>query len=349
LLLADALTHEWTAREIEDALKLEDPKPLFEAADFVRRSFCGDEIHRRGLIEFSNRCVRNCAYCGLRRSNRALPRYRMTDSEIVAAAREAQRLGYKTVVLQSGEDPGVRTPALCRLVERIRRAADLAITLSVGERTFEELRSLKEAGASRYLLRFETSDRALFRFLKPDGDWNRRMDNLHWLKSLGYEVGSGCMVGLPGQTQASLAQDLLLMKKLDFDMIGVGPFIPHPETPLKDAPAGTVDQVLRVVALVRLVTKNTHIPATTALGSIHPTGRQLALQCGANVIMPNVTPAKYRKLYEIYPNKICLTEQPRECSGCTGRMIHGLGRTIGAGYGGSLKRAVLPQDVQSSR
>jgi len=188
------------------------------------------------------------------------------------------------------------------------------------------------------LMRFETSNPGLYARLRPGHSLEKRLEGLETLRALGYQVGSGCMVGLPGQTPEDLAGDLLLMKKMDLDMVGVGPFIPHPETPLKNSPQGDLKLTLKFVALVRLVTKNTHIPATTALGSIHPFGRQMALQGGANVIMPNVTPEKYRKLYEIYPNKICITERPSDCAGCVGNMIHSLGRKIARDFGHSLKQ-----------
>lgn len=332
--------HQWTKEELVIALQKDDPCDIGQKADLLREAVCGNEVHRRGLIEFSNYCSRNCSYCGLRRDNRKLTRYRMTEEEIVESSRHAQKLGYRTVVLQSGEDGGLKTEDLCWIIEKIKNRTGLAVTLSVGEKTKEEYRQLKDAGADRYLMRFETSNKALYERLKPGASFGRRLQCLTELRELGYQVGSGCMVGMPGQTLGDLADDLLLMKKLDLDMVGVGPFIPHPETPLKDETQGDFQLTLKFLALVRLVTQNTHIPATTALGSIHPFGRQMALQRGANVIMPNVTPPKYRKFYEIYPNKICITEKPSDCAGCVGSMIHSLGRKIASGPGDSLK--VLP-------
>lgn len=329
--------HVWGKEELIQALKAGDGSEISKKADSLREKICGDAVHRRGLIEFSNYCSRNCHYCGLRRDNAKVTRYRMSGEEIVEAAQNAKELGYGTVVLQSGEDSAFKTGALCRTVEKIKQATNLAVTLSVGEKTKEEFRQLKDAGSDRYLMRFETSNPGLYARLRPGHSLKKRLEGLEGLRELGYQVGSGCMVGLPGQTHEDLAGDLLLMKKMDLDMVGVGPFIPHPETPLKDSPQGDLKLTLKFVALVRLVTRNTHIPATTALGSIHPFGRQMALQGGANVIMPNVTPEKYRKLYEIYPNKICITEKPSDCSGCVGSMIHSLGRKIGKGFGHSLK------------
>lgn len=333
--LKKILSHEWTREEIIRALE-SDGSGLFKKADRVREAVCGDEIHRRGLIEFSNVCSQNCSYCGLRKENKKLERYRMGTHEILKCAKEAEKMGYGSVVLQSGED-AFNTDVLCSVVRAIKEETKLAITLSVGEKSYKEYQRLKEAGADRYLLRFETSNPTLYALLRPGKHLHFRLACLQFLKDLHYQVGSGCMIGLPGQTTADLADDLLLLKKLDLDMIGVGPFIPHPETPLQHDASGTLELVLKFIALVRLITKNTHIPATTALGSIHPLGRQMALLRGANILMPNVTPEKYRRFYEIYPNKICITEKPADCSGCIGGMIHSLGRKIGHGPGHSLK------------
>lgn len=329
--------HAWSREELVAILESSDSEQLFRRADRLRKMVCGDDVQRRGLIEFTNYCGRECCYCGLRRKNRKLYRYRMQPEEIIASARAAQAMGYGSVVLQGGEDGGFSLNDLCRVIETIKQETDLALTLSVGEQSRDTYQLFREAGADRYLLRFETSNSALFASLRPGTSLSRRLECLMDLRDLGYQVGSGCMIGLPGQTLQDLADDLLLIRKLDLDMVGVGPFIPHPETPLADAAAGSLDLVLRFVALVRLVSVDTHIPATTALGSIHPMGRQLALQCGANVIMPNVTPQKYRQYYEIYPNKICLTEKPSDCAGCTGSMIHALGRKLARGPGHSLK------------
>jgi biotin synthase len=275
---------------------------LCRQACAIRKECVGDRVYLRGIIAFSNYCSRDCLYCGLRRGNTALKRYRMSPDEIEACARAARRLGIRTIVLQSGEDSGLGIEALCDMVRRVK-ALDGAVTLSVGERTYADYRSLKGAGADRYLLKFETSDEALFARLKPDSSYHARMRCLEWLRELGYQVGSGIMVGLPGQTPESIADDILSFEKLDLDMIGVGPFIAHPHTPLAGAPAVPIEQVLKAVALTRIVTRNTHIPATTATGSIDAAGRERALRAGANVVMPDITPPQYRSLYEIYPGK----------------------------------------------
>ncbi len=315
----------------------EEKKYLFRRADEIRETYCGNEVHIRGIIEFSNYCIRDCTYCGLRKSNRKLHRYRMTIQEIFEVAKKAKEMDFKTVVLQSGEDPYYRIEDLCLLTEKIKTELNLAVTVCIGERTREEYRMMREAGADRYLLKFETSDPVLYARLKPDSSYENRFRCLEWLRELGYQVGSGNMVGLPGQTIESLAEDILLFKELDLDMIGIGPFIPHPDTPLRNTKTGTLDMTLKVLAITRIVTKNTHLPATTAVGTIDLFGRQKALQCGANVIMPNVGPQRYRKDYQIYPNKICIFENADHCHSCIEEMIESLGRTVSSGFGHSLK------------
>jgi biotin synthase len=310
---------------------------LFKFANDVRTRYCGDEIHLRGLIEFSNYCARDCLYCGLRKGNKAVVRYRLADKEIIEIAKSAAGLNYKTIVLQSGEDKAYSIEQLCQIVKQIKQQTDCAITLSLGERSFADYEKLRQAGADRYLLRFETSNEELFKKLKPDSDYKIRMQCLKNLKQIGFQVGSGCMIGLPGQTNELIAEDILLMLDLDLDMIGIGPFIPNPETPLHSKAKGTIEMMRKVIALVRIITKNTHLPATTAVGSIDPEGRQKVLCCGANVIMPNLTPQEYREHYRIYPDKICVKEQPGDCHSCVGAMTISLGRTIAQGFGHSLK------------
>ncbi len=320
-----------TKRQIIHLLKEKDEsvvQDLFEEADRIRKEFAGDTVHLRGLIEFSNYCRRDCLYCGLRKSNQRAVRYRMTTAEILTAAVQAGHLGFQTVVLQSGEDPGYSIGVLCDLVRKIKGGTGAAVTLSIGERSYEDYKRLREAGADRYLLRFETSDPLLFGALKPDSVYANRFQCLRWLSELGYQAGSGNMVGLPGQSVESLADDILTFKELELAMVGLGPYIPHPDTPLRDSANGTIDRVLRVTALTRIVTKNAHLPATTATGTIDPQGRQKALQCGANVLMPNVTPLRYREHYRIYPGKICVSEEPHKCRSCAESMVAGLGRTV---------------------
>jgi biotin synthase len=322
---------------------------LWRRADDVRQRHVGGEVHLRGLIELSNHCVRLCAYCGLRAANRALVRYRMSEAEVMDCVGKAVEYGYGTVVLQSGEDPEIEAGWMGRLVRRIKSQTPLAVTLSLGERSDEELAAWRDAGADRYLLRFETSNGRLYRRLHParPGDSRDRLAILAVLRRLGYEVGSGVMIGLPGQTYEDLAQDIELFGRLDLDMIGVGPFLVHPDTPLADAawqPAAPDGQQVpstelmayKVIALARLACPRANIPATTALATLNSqNGRELGLVRGANVVMPNLTPPQYRRLYEIYPGKACIAETGEACHACLTARIEGLGRETGAGRGDS--------------
>jgi biotin synthase len=276
---------------------------LFSAADKVRKEQVGDEIFLRGIIEFSNHCERNCLYCGLRKGNANLSRYRMSEDEIIATAEQIKNTGVPTVVLQSGEDSFYSQDIVCRLIERIRKETDLIITLSIGERALNDYKAFQQAGANRYLLKHETASLELYRYLRPGCEWEYRLQCLRRLKELGFETGTGNMVGLPGQTPEILADDLLVMKLLDADMLGIGPFIAHPDTPLAGIGNDDLELTLRVLALVRLITRNTNIPATTALATLHPQGRLLALQAGANVVMPDFTPEIYKTRYDIYPGR----------------------------------------------
>ncbi|PKN31653.1 MAG: [FeFe] hydrogenase H-cluster radical SAM maturase HydE, partial [Deltaproteobacteria bacterium HGW-Deltaproteobacteria-20] len=314
-------------------LREDDParlERLWAAADETRRRHVGDEVHLRGLIEISNHCVRACGYCGLRSANREIERYRMNADEILACARAAKEYGWGTVVIQSGEDYGITTAWLAQVVRAVKAETGLAVTLSLGERPDEDLVAWRAAGADRYLLRFETSDDELYRLIHPDlpGRVSDRMRMLRTLRRVGYEAGSGIMVGIPGQTYASVADDILLFGQLDLDMIGVGPYIAHPSTPLGDRswvrPISADEQipgdeltVYKVVALTRLIRPDANIPSTTALATINKTdGRELGLQRGANVVMPNLTPPEYRAKYEISPDKACVNETAEMCRGC---------------------------------
>lgn len=316
----------------------EDIARLLGAADAVRRRYCGDEVHIRGLIEFSNICARNCKYCGLRAGNAEVDRYRMTPEEIVETSLGVASKGIRTVVLQSGEDPWYTAERMAGIIRSIKSQADVAITLCLGERSHEEYRIMREAGADRYLLRHETSNPELYARLHPGMSLQSRLNCLYDLKALGYQVGAGSMVGLPGQTIEDLADDVIFVRDFEADMVGIGPFIPHPNTPLADCPGGTLEMTLKMVALTRIATRNAHIPATTAVGSIDEFGREKALMAGANIVMPNYTPLKYRVNYEIYPNKRCITEDPMLCDGCMRARIESIGRKVGEGHGHSLKR-----------
>ena len=309
---------------------------LYRRADDVRREAVGDAVHLRGLIEFSNICRNDCLYCGIRRGNRQVQRYRMTDEELVETAKRAAALGFQTIVLQSGEDMHFDQARMCHIIEQIKRL-DVALTLSVGERDYGDFKAFREAGADRYLMRIETTDRDLYNRLNPGMSWERRHECLLMIRDLGYELGSGIMVGLPGQTVESIADDLLYLKDIGIDMAGIGPFIPHPETPLAGEAGGTLEQALRTMAVMRLLMPDINIPATTAMESLHPQGRIMALQAGANVVMPNVTEGEYRRLYELYPGKICVNDTPAHCRSCIGLKIRSIGRTIGPGRGGHEK------------
>jgi biotin synthase len=322
---------------------------LWQAADRTRQQYVGAEVHLRGLVELSNYCVRLCGYCGLRAPNRQLERYRMTEEEILECARKAVQFGYGTVVLQSGEDPGLTCEWLVNLIRRLKAETPLAVTLSLGEREDDELTAWREAGADRYLLRFETSNRRLYEAIHPprNGKVSDRLATLQKLRELDYEVGSGAMIGIPGQTYDDLADDIELFAALDLDMIGVGPYLVHPETPLADArnrltvpeaeqvPA-TELMTYKVLALTRLKCPRANIPATTALATLNiAQGRELGLERGANIVMPNLTPPQYRINYEIYPGKACLRETADQCNTCLCGRIASIGRTVGTGRGDS--------------
>ncbi|MGC8778220.1 MAG: [FeFe] hydrogenase H-cluster radical SAM maturase HydE [Candidatus Caldatribacteriaceae bacterium] len=321
-----------TLLECEDQEVLE---RLFVLSDQKRQRYVGDEVHLRGLVEFSNVCRKNCLYCGLRRDNRHLKRYRMSEEEIYAVGAQIARLGIKTIVLQSGEDPAYDAKTMERIIRRLKKL-HVAVTLSIGERTKEEYARWREAGADRYLLKQETFDPELFRKLHPDDDYEKRLECQHILKTLEYQVGSGNMVGLPGQTPEMLARDIKSFQAWDFDMLGIGPFIPHPDTPFGTLPREEEQKfslTLKTLALTRILTRDTLLPATTALGTLIPGGRERALRCGANVLMPNCTPLKYREHYTIYPGKICLTEEWGSCLPCMEKMVEKMGRTISRDYG----------------
>lgn len=305
---------------------------LLKRADRIRKKYVGDAIHLRGLIEFSNICRNNCLYCGIRRGNGKVARYRMEEDELVETARRAAALGFKTVVMQSGEDMYYTQEKMCRIIEAIKKF-DVAVTLSVGERSYGDYKAFREAGTDRYLMRIETTDKDLYHRLDPGMSWQHRYECLLMIKELGYELGSGIMVGLPGQSLESIAADLMFLRRLGVDMAGIGPFIPHPETPLAGEPGGSLHLALRTMAIMRLLLPDINIPATTAMESLHPDGRMMALQGGANVVMPNVTEGEYRKLYELYPGKICVNDTPVHCRSCISRKILSIGRTIGTGYG----------------
>ena len=334
---------QWLREERPSALQ-----DLFAQADAVRKRYVGDAVHLRGLIEVSSHCRRQCMYCGLRRENRNLARYRMNRDEILDCAREAVALGYGTVVMQAGEDDALTAEWIAEIVRWIKRETPLAVTLSLGERSEGDLQLWRDAGADRYLLRFETSDLDLFRAIHPEqypGSPDR-LTLLRRLKRLGYEAGGGVMVGIPGQSFQSLADDVLTFCDLDLDMIGIGPYISHPATPLgsgrlqpfidpeQQVPASE-EMVYKMVALARIVCPTANIPSTTALATINKShGRKQGLLVGANVVMPNLTPVKHRAFYQIYPAKACIDESAADCNQCLRGQITSLGRFAGRTQGG---------------
>jgi biotin synthase len=335
--------HNWLREQNPDRLD-----QLWQQADLTRQQVVGDAVHLRGLIEISNHCVRQCEYCGLRSNRKTLQRYRMDEQEIMRCVAQAVEFGYGTVVIQAGEDYGIKTQWLADIINRIKSQTPLAVTLSMGERPVEDLRTWRQAGADRYLLRFETSDPRLYQKIhppQPSQTWDR-LDLLTELRKLGYEVGSGVMIGIPGQTFDSLAVDIDMFRRLDLDMIGVGPYISHPDTPLarrqpspdlppEDQVPNSELMVYKVIALARIVCPEANIPSTTALATINiASGRELGLSRGANVVMPNLTPTKYRQLYEIYPDKACIHETAGHCHNCLQQRIESLGRHIATGPGG---------------
>lgn len=309
---------------------------LFEAANRVRKKYVGDEVHLRGIIEFSNICKRNCVYCGLRKSNENIKRYRLNPYEIIELAHKAMGYGYKSIVLQSGEDSYYTVEMLRHIILNIKKT-NMAVTLSLGEKTFEEYKAYKEAGADRYLLRIETTDKELYEDLDPGMMHEERKRCLSDLKSLGYEVGTGNLVGLPNQTIESIADDILFFKEVDADMIGLGPFISNEDTPLKGFKADNFMISMKVMALVRLLLPDSNIPATTAMESLNKNGRIIALSSGANIVMPNITEGEYRKLYAIYPGKICINETPKQCWNCITGKIASIGRTVSKELGSRAK------------
>lgn len=288
---------------------------LEEEADRLRRQYYGNKVYVRGLIEISNYCKNDCFYCGIRRSNGDCERYRLTEEEILDCCREGYELGFRTFVLQGGEDWNFNDSNLCSLIKQIKvNHSECAVTLSLGERSNESYRKLKEAGADRYLLRHETATKIHYELLHPeDMSFENRMRCLYALKQLGYQTGCGIMVGSPEQTMGDLARDLVFIGKFKPAMCGIGPFIPHHATPFADQPAGTLEQTLYLLSIIRLLVPDVLLPATTALGTIHPQGRELGIQAGANVVMPNLSPASVRKKYELYNNKLTTGQESAQC------------------------------------
>lgn len=293
----------------------EDSQYLFSLAVQQRRRYYGDNVFVRGLIEFTNYCKNDCLYCGIRRSNKNAVRYRLTKEQILSCCDEGYRLGFRTFVLQGGEDEFFSDEYICSIVSLIKlKYPDCAVTLSIGEKEYISYKKFFDAGADRYLLRHETADNEHYQRLHPHNmSPDHRKQCLLDLKSIGYQVGCGFMVGLPYQTEWNLADDMIYIKKLAPQMVGIGPFISQHDTPFSQMESGTLDQTLFMLGLVRLTVPNVLLPATTALGTIHPFGRELGIQAGANVVMPNLSPRSVRDKYLLYDNKLCTDSEAAEC------------------------------------
>lgn len=318
----------------EELLKLlstnEYDSELHTLANEVRREIYGEDVYIRGLIEISNYCKNDCYYCGIRRGNKSAVRYRLTKDDILACCEEGYKLGFRTFVMQGGEDPYYTDDVMCGIVSAVReRYSDCAITLSLGERSYESYLALYNAGANRYLLRHETANAEHYGKLHPQSmNLQNRKDCLFNLKEIGYQVGSGFMVGSPYQTTENLVEDLRFLQKLSPDMIGIGPYVTHAQTPFASFENGSVELTLRLLSVLRLMFPYVLLPSTTALGTLHPQGRELGLKAGANVVMPNLSPVKVRKLYELYENKICTGEEAAQCRGCLEKRVEAAGYKI---------------------
>lgn len=313
---------------------------LFNRADLLRKNYFGDEIHLRGVIEISNYCRKNCNYCGLRDENYTIKRYRMEPDEIIEIASQIAKLGIYTIVLKSGEDEKLDLDFISYLIYSIKSHTNLAIMLSLGERGFDEYKSWKIAGADRYILRHETCDKKKYSLYTNKQSFINRVQHLKYLKRLGYQVGTGSLIGLPLQTIDDIIDDILLMKQLDVDIASFAPFIPTPHTPYENRPAGDVLTTLKAIAVARLVLKNTHIPATTSLDSLDFEGREKGLNCGANVVMPDFTPQPYREKYLLYPQRRYSESDPISSHRNLRQRIEKLGRQISFSRGDSLKNSV---------
>lgn len=289
-----------------------------EKARTVAQSVYGNDVFIRGIVEFSNVCKNDCYYCGIRAGNCNLERYKLTEEDILQCCKAGYRYGFRTFVLQSGEDLSYTTEDICRIVSRIKSEfPDCAVTLSIGEKSREDYAAYKEAGADRYLLRHETANKAHYEKLHPDEmSWDNRMRCLRDLKELGFQTGCGIMVGSPYQTTECIADDMIFMSEFKPEMIGIGPFLPHKDTPFKDEPKGSYEMTLFLLSLCRLMLPHVLLPATTALGTIRPDGREQGVLSGANVIMPNLSPTEVRDKYMLYDNKICTGDASDKCHDC---------------------------------
>ena len=333
--LLDKLEKNKNLTDDELTLLIEDNAPELAAelalrARAAREKIYGKKVYIRGLIEFTNYCRNNCYYCGIRRDNGKAQRYRLTHEEILACCAAGYQLGFRTFVLQGGEDRYFTDDRLTELIRAIKKShPDCAVTLSVGERERYSYERLFEAGADRYLLRHETADKAHYESLHPaELSHEHRLQCLRDLKAIGYQVGCGMMIGSPGQTTEHLIEDLRLLQELQPEMVGIGPFIPQHNTPLANSQAGTAELTLKLLSIIRLLLPQVLLPATTALGTIDPQGREKGLLAGANVLMPNLSPVAVREKYALYDNKICMGEEAAECIRCLSKRVEATGYRI---------------------
>ena len=330
-----------TETEYKELLELHTDKEIaeygFELARKRQKETFGNEVYTRGLIEISNYCKNDCIYCGIRRSNQNAERYRLSEEEILSCCESGYALGFRTFVLQGGEDGYYTDDLLEDLLHKIKAAyPDCAITLSLGERSRESYERLYTAGADRYLLRHETANEAHYEKLHPaEMSLKNRKQCLYTLKEIGYQVGCGIMVGSPYQTVDNLVEDLTFMKALNPHMVGIGPFIPQKDTPFGEMEQGSLEMTLFLLAIIRLMLPKVLLPATTALGTIHSRGRELGILAGGNVVMPNLSPVKVRKKYALYDNKICTGEEAAECRGCLGNRMESIGYKLVVSRGDS--------------
>lgn len=307
----------------------ENKELLIKRADETRRKYYKDSVYLRGLIEFTNICSRHCRYCGIRADNKNADRYRLTKEQILSCAHIGEKLGYRTFVLQGGEDPYFTDDIMADIISTIKeKHPDCAITISLGERSYESYEKMFKAGADRYLIRHETASRKLYEKLHPNASFDNRRKCLYDLRKIGYQIGSGFMIGLPGQTNKDLVEDLIFVKELNPEMCGIGPFIPQKDTPLKDEKGGTLEDTITMLAILRLLLPDCLIPATTSLGTIHPLGREMGIKAGANVVMPNLSPTDVREKYALYDGKICTGDEAAECRGCIERRINNAGYKV---------------------
>lgn len=316
---------EWI--ELIEGQDTETAEYLFEKARENRKKYFENKVYSRGLIEFTNYCKNDCYYCGIRRSNSHAERYRLSTEQILECADQGYELGFRTVVLQGGEDGYYTDDRIVDLIKRLKaQHPDCAVTLSIGEKSRESYQRYYDAGADRYLLRHETALESHYQQLHPEEmSLEHRKQCLRDLKEIGYQVGCGFMVGSPGQTAESLAEDMLFIKELQPHMVGIGPFVPHHQTPFAERTQGTVEQTLYMLGLLRLMLPKALLPSTTALGTIDPLGREKGIQAGGNVVMPNLSPTNVRKKYELYDNKICTGDEAAECRMCLSRRMESIG------------------------